>query len=177
MHRRAYIAAVTAGAGGVLAGCLGSSGLDREEVAVLDGWFQDAVGVVDEGQRRVSAWRDDPERVDLTAVSTLATDADALLTRWTDEVAPKLDGLRDTDIDRTVGNETWEVAGGEFADVLERLRDTVAMVRDSADALVAADGAPDQVGDEAQSTLDTLADEGRDRVDSALELWFRDTLG
>lgn len=177
MYRRVYLAGASAGIGAVLSGCLGGDGgLDQGEVRALDAWFQAAVDVVDRGQLRVSAWFEEPGSVELSVLSSLESDAETLSTRWTEEVDPKLGGLSNTDIDRTVGNETWLVEGGAFVDVLEDLKWGVDAVQTGAGALVAADGDPDQLDEDDRATLEELTEEGPQTTDAAVELWFRDAL-
>jgi hypothetical protein len=163
-----------AGLGTAVAGCLGSnSGLDRSEVEAIDGWFQVAVDLVSRGQRTASRWLGEPGSADLDRVASLESDAETLSTRWTESVEPKLDGLGNTDIDRTVGNESWTVEGSAFADVLADLAGAVDAVRTAAGALVAAEGDPEQVDPDALTTVEQLADEGQETVDAAIDLWFR----
>lgn len=177
MYRRRYLATATV-AGVTLAGCLGqgADGVDESDVAVLDGWLQDAVELAETGRRGIAAWLDDPATVDLTALETLESDAGALLTRWAEEVDPKLEPLRNTDIDRSVGEETWLVEGEELANALLDLRETTAGTRTGAGAVVTAEGDPDRVGAETMATLEALPDRNAETVDTAIELWFRDTL-
>lgn len=165
MHRRAYLVATTTGLGTAVAGCLGGdSGLDQAAVAV---------DLVDEGQRRSAGWLEEPASVNLDAMASLESDAETVSTQWTGEIEPKLDRLGNTDIDRTVGNESWQVEGGAFADVLEGLTQFVDAVRTGAAALVAAGGDPDWVNSDTLATVERLAEESRGTID----LWFRDALG
>jgi hypothetical protein len=177
VHRRAYLVATTTGLGTAVAGCLGGGGgLDQAEVERIDGWFQVAVDLIDEGQRRTAGWLDEPASANLDAMASLESDAETLSTQWSQEVEPKLDGLGNTDIDRTVGNESWQVEGSAFVDVLEDLHRAVDAVQTAAGAVVAAEGDPDQVGSDALATVERLAEESRATVDEALDLWFRDAL-
>lgn len=177
VQRRGCLARLAAVGSVALAGCLGDSGLDEEGVAVVDRWLLDAVDVVDEAELRVSFWFDEPSSVDVPALETLVTDAAALSSRWDEAVAPKLDRLSDTEIDRSVANETWLVDGDDLATELEALHAAVESVETGVGALVEADGDPDGVDDTARSQLADLAENARETVDSVLELWFRDTLG
>jgi len=175
VKRRTYLGTALAGVAVTLAGCLDGE-LDEDEVTVIDNWLLDAIDLVDEATLRVSFWFEEPEGVNLEEMATLEPEAGELLDRWDGEIEPKLDSLRETDIDRSVGDETWSVDGDELAAVLEELRWSVEATQTSIGALVEADGDPEPLDDRTQTTLEDLVERGREAVDEAVELWFRDTL-
>lgn len=172
VHRRAYLATTAAGLSAALVGCLGG-GLDEEEVEVIDSWLLDAVELVDEGVLLVSFWFEEPDSVDLDEIAPLETEAGELLNRWDEEIRPKMDDLRETDIDRTVADETWTVDGENLEAALEELRWSVDAVHTGVGALLEEDGDPDELDQEDESTLEELVDRGRESVGEAVDLWFR----
>lgn len=166
---------MTAGIAAAFAGCF-DGGLDEDEIALLDNWLLDAIDIVDEATLRVSFWFEQPDSANLDEMATLASDAEALLSRWGEDIEPKMDSLRETDIDRTVGEETWSVDGEELAAVLEELRWSVEAVNTGVGALVEADGDPAPLDERTHAMLEDLVERGQEAVDTAIELWFRDAL-
>lgn len=143
-----------------------------EDVDTVEAWVDDAISTIEHARRTIVDWDDDPDDYDVSTFEEMAADAEAVRDDFSDDVEPLMDGIAETDFDRTVGGDTWTVRGQDLHDALEELWWAVDAVVIAAEQIADADADPAEMDDRTWMIVDDVLVDGEAAVDDARRLLF-----
>lgn len=155
MHRRSVLGSSVGVAVTALAGCA----LPREELANLEAWVEDTFVLVESVGEVLEAWAEDPESVPLSEFESLADETTEHLERFSEEVEPLEEELREGDL---VPDDWDDVDGAYLWTILDRLRSLLERSETATEGIVAAEREPADLTDDEISATETVVEEYED---------------